>query len=140
MLSLCEHHGQLYCQRRASSFKPLNCQSQQLSSALSSACDFKSHFCKYCGPRSDCSDLGPHCLLVCKNRLENFARIFSRRHEQTTFSDAGFLGVLRVKIELYKRTASINIFKTLQKVRGSQALSLCSLQMDRFLLRWYRQC
>ena len=30
-------------------------QSQQLSSALSSACDFKSHFCKQCGPRSDCS-------------------------------------------------------------------------------------
>ena len=35
--------------------KPLNCQSQLLSSALSSACDFKSHFCKQCGPRSDCS-------------------------------------------------------------------------------------
>ena len=30
-------------------------QSQLLSSALSSACDFKSHFCKQCGPRSDCS-------------------------------------------------------------------------------------
>ena len=29
--------------------------SQQLSSALASACDFKSHFCKQCGPRSDCS-------------------------------------------------------------------------------------
>ena len=27
----------------------------QLSSALSSAYDFKSHFCKQCGPRSDCS-------------------------------------------------------------------------------------
>ena len=24
-------------------------------SALSTACDFKSHFCKVCGPRSDCS-------------------------------------------------------------------------------------
>ena len=33
----------------------LSCQSQQLLSALSSACDFKSHFCKQCGPRSDCS-------------------------------------------------------------------------------------
>ena len=33
----------------------LNCQSQQSSSALSSTCDFKSHFCKQCGPRSDCS-------------------------------------------------------------------------------------
>ena len=33
----------------------LYCQSQQLLSALSSASDFKSHFCKQCGPRSDCS-------------------------------------------------------------------------------------
>ena len=44
------------------------------------------------------SDLGPHCLPVCKNRFEKFARIFSRRHKQTTFSDAGFLGILRVKV------------------------------------------
>ena len=44
------------------------------------------------------SDLGPHCLPICKNRFEKFARIFSRRHTQTTFSDAGFLGVLRVKV------------------------------------------
>ena len=43
------------------------------------------------------SDLGPHCLPVCKNRFEKFARIFSRQHKQTTFSDAGFLGVFRVK-------------------------------------------
>ena len=41
--------------------------------------------------------MGPHCLPVCKNRFEKFARIFSRRHKQTTFSDAGFLGILRVK-------------------------------------------
>ena len=34
--------------------KPLTRQSQQLSSAVSSACDFKSHFCKQCGPRLDC--------------------------------------------------------------------------------------
>ena len=37
------------------------------------------------------SDLGPHCLPVCKNRFEKFARIFSRRHKQTTFSDAVLL-------------------------------------------------
>ena len=42
------------------------------------------------------SDLGPHCLPVFKNGIEKFARIFSRRHKQTTFSDVGFLGVLRV--------------------------------------------
>ena len=49
-------------------------------------------------PVKEQSDLGPHCLPVCKNRFEKFARIFSRPHKQTTFSDAGFLGVLRVKI------------------------------------------
>ena len=43
------------------------------------------------------SDQGPHCLTVCKSRFEKFARIFGRRHKQTTFSDAGFLGILRVK-------------------------------------------
>ena len=43
------------------------------------------------------SDLGPHCFPVCKNRFEKFTRIFSRRQKPTTFSDAGFLGVLRVK-------------------------------------------
>ena len=31
-----------------------------------------------------------------QNRFEKFARIFSRRHKQTTFSDAVFLGVLRI--------------------------------------------
>ena len=46
---------------------------------------------------SEQSDLGPHCLLVCKNRFEKFAKIFSRRRKQTTFSDADFLGVLRVR-------------------------------------------
>ena len=29
-------------------------------------------------------------------RFEKFARIFSRRHKQPTFADAGFLGILRV--------------------------------------------
>ena len=31
--------------------------------------------------------------LYAKNRFEKFARIFSRRHKQTTFSDAGHLRV-----------------------------------------------
>ena len=55
-----------------------------------------------CGPKSDSeqSDQGPHWLLVCKNRFEKLARIFSRRHEQMTFSDAGFLGVLRVNLSI----------------------------------------
>ena len=48
-------------------------------------------------------DLGPHCLLVCKNKFEKFAKIFSRRHKQTTFLDAVFLGALRVNaVEKFK--------------------------------------
>ena len=30
--------------------------------------------------------------------FEKFARIFTRRNKQMTFSDAGFLGILRVKL------------------------------------------
>ena len=44
------------------------------------------------------ADQGPHCLPVIKNRFEKFARIFSRRHKQTKFSDAGFLSVLRINL------------------------------------------
>ena len=36
------------------------------------------------------------------NRFEKFARIFSRRHKQTTFSDAVFLSALRVKLQTDK--------------------------------------
>ena len=57
------------------------------------------------------SDQGPHCLPVCKNRFEKFARIFSRRHKQTTFSDAGFLGALRVK---KKQIAELLLFAVIR--------------------------
>ena len=40
---------------------------------------------------------GSTCLLVYKNRFEKFARIFSSIHKQTTFSDAGFLAILKVE-------------------------------------------
>ena len=53
---------------------------------------------------------GSTCLPICKNRFEKFARIFSRRHKQTTFSDSGFLGILRVNYALDKRGVLINIF------------------------------
>ena len=46
------------------------------------------------------SDQGPHCLPVCKNSFEKFVKNISRRHKQTTFSDAGFLGILRVKVHV----------------------------------------
>ena len=36
-------------------------------------------------------------LLYAKIGLKGFARIFSRRHKQATFSDTGFRGILRVK-------------------------------------------
>ena len=52
------------------------------------------------------SDQGPHCLPVCKNRFEKSARIYSRRHKQTTFSDAVFLGALRVKLLLLETKTS----------------------------------
>ena len=48
-------------------------------------------------PNQEQSDQGPHCLPVCKNSFEKFAKIFNRRLKQMSFSDAGFLGILRVK-------------------------------------------
>ena len=77
--------------------------SQQLSSALSSAYDIKCYFLQTVWTQIrllllEQSDLGPHCLPVCKHRFEKFARIFSRRYKQTTFSDAGFLCISRVRL------------------------------------------
>ena len=45
-----------------------------------------------------------------QNMFEKFARIFSRRHKQTAFSDAGFLGVLRVNLSrcLRRQAAFLN--------------------------------
>ena len=54
-------------------------------------------------PDQEQSGLGPHSLPVCKTRFEKSARIFNRRHKQTTFSDAVFLGALRVNSPTYKR-------------------------------------
>ena len=54
----------------------------------------------------DQTDQGAHCLPVCKNRFEKSARIFSRRHKQTTFSDVVFLGALRVNIVSYSLKAN----------------------------------
>ena len=66
----------------------------------------------------DQSDLGPHCLPVCKNRFEKFARIFSRQHKQKTFSGAVFLGHLRVKdisrshiLQIQIRAGTVNVQK-----------------------------
>ena len=79
---------------------PLNRQLQQLLFALSSACDFKSHFCKQCGPRSVWSGSR---LFACMKKIGlKSLQGFSRRHKQTTFSDAGFLGVFLKGLTLWK--------------------------------------
>ena len=75
---------------------------KQLSSALLSACDFKSHFCKQCGPRSDCSSrsslIRVHtAFLYAKIGLKSLQEYSADDMKQTTFSDADFLGTLRVK-------------------------------------------
>ena len=50
------------------------------------------------------SDLGPHHLPVCKNRFENVGQ-----HKQTTFSDAGFLGIFRANsVDLFFRLESLS--------------------------------
>ena len=53
---------------------------------------------------------GPHCLPVCKNRFEKFARIFSRQLKQATFSDADFLGILRVNGFALNHAESLQIY------------------------------
>ena len=93
---------------------PIKRQSQQLSSALSSASYFKSHCCKQCRPRSDCSFrsslIWVHTVcLYAKCKFEKFTRRCSRRHKQTTFSDADFLGALRFKEENFYSTALYNL-------------------------------
>ena len=65
--------------------------------ALSSACDSKSHFCKQCGPRSDCFSRSS---LIWVHTVCLYAKIglkVCKNIQQTTFSDAGFIGILRVK-------------------------------------------
>ena len=59
---------------------------QQLSSALLSACDFKSHFCKQCGPRSDCSSrsslIRVHSVCLYSKMQEYSAGDINRGHFQ----------------------------------------------------------
>ena len=61
------------------------------------------------------SDQGPHCLPVCKNGFEKFARIFSRRHKQMAFSDASFLGILRVKVDSRSLVSKQNCLGYIEK-------------------------
>ena len=53
---------------------------------------------KQCGPRSEQSDLGLHCL------FERLIKHFSRRHKQTTFV---VIGVLRVSPYVASQTKNV---------------------------------
>ena len=96
-----EREGQGRKRNRKESEETEEIKTFPLSSALSSAGYFKSHCCKQCGPRSDCtfrsSLIWVHTVcLYAKCKFEKFARRCSRGHKQTTFSDADFLGALKV--------------------------------------------
>ena len=74
------------------------------------------------------SDQGPHCLPVCKNRFEKFARIFSRQHKQMKFLDAGLLGILRVNRLTWP------VFKLIRAFIPS--LLICKFQEDLIKTEW----
>ena len=72
--------------------------------------------------------------LYAKIDFEKFARRFSRRHKQTTFSDAGFLGILRVKFWgriccIYSKWAEPweNIFRHMQTAKDHISLHFHSV-------------
>ena len=69
---------------------------------------------------------------VCKNRFEKSARIFSRRHKQTTFLDAVFLGALRVKVFGYLRQTRFTYF-------GCPVLSLVYYVYQSLITSPYKQ-
>ena len=78
----------------------------KVSSALSSASDFKGQFFKQRGPRSYCSSrsslIRVHTVcLDAKIGFKSLQEYSADDKKQTTFSDAGFLGILRVKDFLY---------------------------------------
>ena len=66
----------------------------KITSALSSACDFKSYFCKQCGPRSDCSFRSSliwvhtvcwYAKIGLKSLQKYSADVINRRHFQMQF-------------------------------------------------------
>ena len=56
--------------------------------------------------------------LYAKSMFEKFARRCSRRHKQTSFSDAGFLGALRVKLFFQSSNQSIKLRQMCTKRRS----------------------
>ena len=79
------------------------------------------------------NSVDPHCLPVCKNRFEKFARIFSRRHKQMTFLDAGFLGVLRVNCKMVLEFYFLLLFHTPFNC-GSPSYSIFTSDFDNLAL------
>ena len=76
-------------------------------------------------PLGAVSDQGPHCLPVCKNRFEKFARIFSRWHKQTIFSDAGFLGILRVRWSSFIANIFLYAYAAMPSINTMYCLHAC---------------
>ena len=75
-----------------------------------------------------------------QKRFEKFARIFSRRHKQTTFSDAGFLGILRVNWQWKRICWLIYTIWTISSVRyiNSQSWQLEFVRQADLLFRYLR--
>ena len=57
--------------------------------------------------------------LYAKCKFEKFARRCSRRHKQTTFSDADFLGALRVKSGSQGRYGNVLLLKLVNKYHSA---------------------
>ena len=77
--------------------KPLKRQSQQLSSALSSACDFKVISANSVDP-DQTAPLAGSTLFAGMQKIGLKSLQEYSADKQTTFSDAVFLGALRVKV------------------------------------------
>ena len=59
-----------------------------------------------------------HTICLYAKMGEKFARIFSRQHKQTTFSDAGFLGILRGNIGSSQEFSSKKKKKKKKKIKS----------------------
>ena len=75
--------------------------------------------------------------------MQKFARIFSRRRKQTTFSNAGFLGILTVELKSSYVDNDVIIYGTASELRmrfpstfPSDSFNAVPLLRCFFLRRW----
>ena len=69
-----------------------------------------------------------------KNSFEKLAKIFSRRHKQTTFSDAVFLGALRVN-DIYIILPSVVVYFSSSYISAGQDTSALLTRSQSFQQR-----